>query len=135
MKHALFALLFLTVACAPSGETRRASEGTGPVMLEGTTGYSELKAMENRRVVVRGKISAVPWQHMVGASAEFPHAEYFDLEGGFQIMIYAREPISCAGTLEVTGTVVAISGPGKRPSPDEPIHTEYHIQVDTWKCE
>ncbi len=91
--------------------------------------HSQLSSHVDQRVRVRGRVSRVPWQHM---TAVVPGAEskYFDLEDGAQIMVYTRVVIASDALVELTGTVLAVRGAGKRPSPDEPRHTEHSLIVE-----
>lgn len=97
--------------------------------------YSILQGSVNRKITIKGSLSKVIWQHLVGYFEEYPHSEYFDLEDGFQTIIYTKEKIESSELLEVTGKVVEIAGRGKRPTDSEEIYKEYHILVDSYKIQ
>lgn len=91
-----------------------------------------------RNVELRGRISDVVWQHLVGSFPGRPHSYYFDV-GSSQIIIYSAAPIDCRDSLAVRGRVVEIRGPSKRPGNEgstkvDESYAEYHILVDTWRC-
>ncbi len=93
---------------------------------------STLRRYMNECVVLHGKVSDIPWQHMVGTFKGYPRTAYFDV-GSFQIVVYSRTPISCTGEVEVTGKVREVKGLSKGPEPRETF-TEYHVTADSWKC-
>lgn len=80
--------------------------------------------------MARGKVSRVPWQHlMTGVPGK--QSEYFDLSDGWQTVIYAKDLPSCAGTLEVEGTVLSVRGPSKRPGRETKVDDSYEeLQLD-----
>ena len=53
-------------------------------------GYDLLKDSLGKKLVVKGKISTVIWQHIVGSIEDYPFANYFDLEDGFQTILYSK---------------------------------------------
>ena len=79
-------------------------------------------------ITISGQISEVIWQHMISYQPEYPHSEYFDLEDGYQIIIYCKKKI------DITGKVIKVSGQAKRPSNISEEYTEYHILVNTWRA-
>lgn len=83
-------------------------------------------------ITISGQISEVIWQHMISYQPEYPHSEYFDLEDGYQIIIYCKEKIDRKTPIEISGKVIKISGQAKRPGNIHEEYTEYHILVDTW---
>ena len=84
------------------------------------------------KIVIVGAVSETPWQHMVDPRPSHPHATYFDMGSG-QIVVYSKEPIGCAGTVRVTGTVIRLEGSSKDPRRKETC-TEYHVLADSWEC-
>lgn len=97
------------------------------------TSYTLLQQSVNKELTIRGRISTIIWQHQAGFFDEYPHSVYFDLEDGFQTIIYAKEKIETSELLEVYGKVVEITGRAKRPIDSEEIYKEYHILVDSYK--
>ncbi|MBN2151175.1 MAG: hypothetical protein JW839_07020 [Candidatus Lokiarchaeota archaeon] len=94
----------------------------------------DLSTQVDKTVTVTGRISGVPWQHIV-ASVEGCHSsEYFDLDDGYQIVVYLKNPITEKGRISVTGKVIGVRGGSKRPgaAKSEP-YTEYHVVVDSWR--
>ena len=87
----------------------------------------------DKKVILTGKISHVPWQHMIKSVESHPFTEYFDI-GDYQIIIYSKEEIKCNKILKLYGTVIKVEGKGKRPEPSDDIYTEYHLLVDKWEC-
>lgn len=87
----------------------------------------------DKKVILTGKISHVPWQHMIKSVQSHPFTEYFDI-GDYQIIIYSKEEIKCEDMLKLYGTVIKVEGKGKRPEPSDDIYTEYHLVVDKWHC-
>lgn len=70
------------------------------------------------------------------AFVEGARSEYFDGEHGGQIMVYlpgSLAPLESDALIELTGTVFAVTGRGKRPGPDEPSHTEHSLLVEAWQ--
>lgn len=55
-------------------------------------------------------------------------ATYFDV-GDHQIVVYSVEEITGEGDLRMRGTVLEVSGKGKR---SEERFSEYHLLVDDW---
>ena len=86
-------------------------------------------------ITLNGKISQIPWQHLIGFIEDFKHENYFDLDNGEQIVIYTRTPILCRGTIKVKGTINKTEGKSKRPQPPEDnYYYEYQMLVETWEC-
>ena len=94
----------------------------------------DLKSQVNKIVTVKGKISNIPWQHIIGSVPGHNLQEYFDLEDKNQIVIYLKSAISERGMISITGKVVEVKGGSKKPgaAKSEPF-SEYHIAVDSWK--
>ena len=98
-------------------------------------GYDLLKESVGKKIVVKGKVSTVIWQHIIGSIKDYPFAKYFDLEeDGFQTILYSKKNIEPNETLEITGTVIEIKGHSKRIDEiDEDNYSEYHILVETFR--
>jgi hypothetical protein len=106
----------------------------------GLGGYARLEsadglgAFEGQRVEIRGRISETPWQHLIGNPEGYDYSYYFDV-GDFQIVLYTKAGLDCAGELTVRGTVVRIQGSSKRPgSKADESYVEFHIAADAWEC-
>ncbi len=100
-------------------------------MYEETRKY--LAENEGKIIKLTGKISNIMWQHIHRFIDTHPHDNYFDLEDGFQIIIYSKDPISCSDKVEIEGKVIKVEGINE-PDSKASGHSEYHIKVDTWKC-
>ncbi|MHA1727924.1 MAG: hypothetical protein ACTSWY_04250 [Promethearchaeota archaeon] len=86
-------------------------------------------------ITVHGKISQVMWQHFTANIDSHPNMIYFDLEDGYQIIVYSRDEIVCNGRIQITGKVVELESDYNNPKTK--IHdkfSEYHIVADSWKC-
>ena len=94
-----------------------------------------LKDKVGKNITLKGKISDIPWQHMIKDVENCNHIYYFDLEDGDQIVIYSKAEIQCTRSLSVTGEVIEVRGKSKRPGKiDDITYVEYHIIVDDWEC-
>jgi hypothetical protein len=67
-------------------------------------------------------------------------AEYLDLDGGGQTVMYVQRFPRCPGSIEVEGVVMEVLGPTRRPAgpsfggdPEQP-HSELHIDVSRYRC-
>ena len=100
------------------------------VVLEDTVPMSEYV---DKKVCLMGKVSNIPWQHMIAMVDGYPVIEYFDVKD-YQIVIYAETPIECNGMVKLYGTVLEVQGEGKRYEPGDELYTEYHLLVDRWEC-
>lgn len=92
--------------------------------------FAQLSRHPGERVRVRGRSSRTPWQHMTAFVPDTESA-YFDVEGGGQIMVYTRVAIAPDALVELIGSVLVVSGPGKRSRPDDPGHTEHSLIVES----
>lgn len=92
---------------------------------------SDLQKYVGKKVVIEGKISDVPWQHIMLSSSDYPVSSYFDI-GKSQIVIYSKEMIGTTKKIKVKGTVVKVSGKSKNPkyAKSKETYCEYHILVD-----
>jgi hypothetical protein len=99
-----------------------------------TTGSTAVKLSENigKEVTLTGRISKIPWQHMMGG-VPGKSSQYFDLEDGNQIVIYITGELKCPDRIELTGVVVEVSGPGKGSKAEE-TYREWQLDVSRWRC-
>jgi hypothetical protein len=83
-------------------------------------------------VVLEGKVSQTPWQHMI---QDLPKKviTYFDLDGGNQIVVYTTEEIPCTGRIRLEGRVILTEGESKRPGSKEK-YSEVQLDVTRWSC-
>ncbi len=94
-----------------------------------------LKDKVGKTIALIGKISDIPWQHMIKIVENHNHIYHFDLEDGDQIVIYSKVEIHCTRSLSVAGEVIEVRGKLKRPSKiDDVTYVEYHIIIDKWEC-
>ena len=77
-------------------------------MYEETRKY--LVENEGNSIKIIGKISNIMWQHIQTYIETHPPMNYFDLEDGFQIIIYSRNLISCSNKVEIIGKVIKVEG-------------------------
>ena len=89
-------------------------------------------------VTARGKVSNIMWQHMMREVPGKTYA-YFDVEGEkTQTIVYWKDDPKCTGLTEVTGTVVELRGPAKKPgvreSKVDDSYAELHIDVERTRC-
>jgi hypothetical protein len=97
-------------------------------------GFNEpLSKHAGAKVTLEGRLSKVPWQHMIRWPEGYTEMYYFDFELGQQTVLYAKTPIDCPNALTVWGQVVEIRGESKRPGSDAPV-VEHHLIIDRWQC-
>ena len=138
-------------ATAPSGPAEVAIDQVGPAAPERPRDDPEpadpaepLPAevtagpwIPGKAVVVRGRVSDTPWQHLMG-HVEGKQAVYFDLEDGGQTVVYVAIPIECPGAVQVEGEVLEVRGAAKRPGgPETKVDDSYaerHIDVRDHRC-
>lgn len=89
-------------------------------------------AQKGERVTVVGKVSQMPWQHMIDVRPG-KTAEYFDLPSGGQIVVYVAGTLPPGKKLELTGKVLVIEGTSKRPGSKE-VATERQLDVESWRA-
>ena len=119
----IIACMAFSILAGGCAQTQQSGEMSDPAGLGGQVG---------NKIVIVGTVSETPWQHMVDPRPSHPHATYFDMGSG-QIVVYTKEPIECAGTVRVAGTVIRLEGSSKDPRRKETC-TEYHVQADSWEC-
>lgn len=86
----------------------------------------------DRQVVMLGRESHVPWQHLID-SDRAADAVYVDLAGGGQIVAYIKGGLACSGPAWLLGRMEAAGGRSKRPG-DPSAVTEQQLAVDAWGC-
>ena len=97
--------------------------------------YSDFKNSLGKKVKIIGKIAKEIWQHLTKFVDSHPYMNYFDLDDGYQIVIYTKDSISCKEKIEIFGKLIKVES--KRKNPRSKIHDdyfEYQLLVDSWKC-
>jgi hypothetical protein len=117
-------------AATPPSAAAPASASAAAITMTG--------AKPGEPITLRGRPSKLVWQHMM-TSVPGKRSAYFDLGGGKeQTVVYWKEPPNCAGDIEVTGKVLELRGPSKRPGQPETkvddTYSERHVDVDTARC-
>ncbi|MDD8025477.1 MAG: hypothetical protein PHI34_03105 [Acidobacteriota bacterium] len=111
----------------------------GSCRRPGPEGYFKINPQDDLgghvggKVVLEGRVSKTPWQHMIHWPDGYSEIAYFDFELGRQTVLYAKKPVDCPGFLTVWGKVIEIRGESKRPGSDAPA-VEYQILVDRFEC-
>ncbi|MBP7867625.1 MAG: hypothetical protein KA419_16970 [Acidobacteria bacterium] len=132
----LLALAVVTLGAAGQDIVKKCKGGAVPppareyVTVKPDEGLSDHK---DQVVKVEGRISQIPWQHLIHHPEGYSQFYYFDYGKGLQTVIYAKTPIECGGTLTLWGTVLTVGGQSKRPDRKE-TGVEYQLQVDKWEC-
>ena len=94
-----------------------------------------MKKLVGQKVELEGKLSDLPWQHLINFSDTHKEIQYFDLVNGDQIVVYSQNPIECAKKMKLSGKVIEVIGKSKRPGDTSEIeYVEYQILVDDWEC-
>ena len=101
-------------------------------MYEETRKYFEEN--EGKIIKIIGKVSNIMWQHIQTYIETHSTINYVDLEDGFQIITYSKEPISCSENVEIVGKVIKVGGHIDLRSKISNGQCEYHIIAETWKC-
>ena len=86
-----------------------------------------------KEILLKGKLSNTPWQHMIDASLKHKNIYYLDLEGGDQIVFYSKTPIDCKNAIRLKGKVIRVVGKSKKPGSDV-TYVEYQIVAEEWEC-
>ncbi len=97
--------------------------------------YSDFAGNVDEKVKIIGKVSKVMWQHLATFVDTHPHMNYFDLDDGYQILIYTKNKINCEEKIEIIGKLIKVED--TRKNPRSKIHDdyfEYQLVVDSWKC-
>ncbi len=99
------------------------------------TKYSDFEGNVEEAVKIIGKIAKEIWQHLTTFIDSYPYMNYFDLDDGYQIVIYSKDSISCEEKLEIHGKLIKTEGKRKNPrSKINDEYFEYQLLVDSWKC-
>jgi len=99
------------------------------------TKYADFERNIGENVKIFGKLAKEIWQHLTKFIDSHPFMTYFDLEDGYQIVIYTKDSISCKGKMEIMGKLIKVKGTRKNPrSKINDKYFEYQIVVDSWKC-
>jgi hypothetical protein len=86
-----------------------------------------------KEIILKGKLSDTPWQHMIDTSQKYENIYYLDLEGGDQIVFYSRNPVECKDEIMIKGKVIRVVGKSKKPGSDI-TYIEYQIVAEEWEC-
>ncbi len=84
------------------------------------------------KVSIKGRVSDMPWQHLIWMEKSHPYIYYIDWEDG-QTVVYSAHPLECGPGVLVTGTVILSEGVSKKPG-SEQAYAEYQIMADTIEC-
>ncbi|MFW9973299.1 MAG: hypothetical protein ACFFDF_24155 [Candidatus Odinarchaeota archaeon] len=85
--------------------------------------YSDFEGNLGKTVTIIGKLSKVIWQHLTVFIDSLPYMNYFDLEDGYQIVIYSKDSILCEEKIEVDGKLIKTEA--SRKNPRSKINDEY----------
>jgi len=97
--------------------------------------FIELQKLVGKKIDIIGKISEIPWQHLIEFSDSHKIIQYFDLESGDQIVVYSQDSIDCQNTVKLSGEVIKVIGKSKRPgNVSDSVFIEYQLLVDDWEC-
>ena len=91
----------------------------------------ELKNHVDGKVVITGKVTNIPWQHLINPPQDYCAINYFDCKGD-QTVVYSKEPIHVREEINVFGKAVKIMGTSKRPGSND-VFVEYHIVAEKWE--
>ena len=121
----LLLALLAAAACAAKQDPDRDYVRVGP--------SDSLSKLKDARVILDGRLAAVPWQHLIRIPEGYGAPAYFDFGENRQTVLYAKDAILCPAGVTVWGRVIEIRGESKRPGSDTP-GVEYQILVDRWEC-
>jgi len=99
------------------------------------TKYSDFEGNLEKTVKITGNLAREIWQHLTQFFDSYPYMNYFDLDDGYQIVIYTKDEILCKESLEISGKLIKIEG--RRKNPRSKINDkffEYQLLVDSWEC-
>ncbi|MFW9818379.1 MAG: hypothetical protein ACFFE5_02120 [Candidatus Thorarchaeota archaeon] len=97
--------------------------------------YSDFEGNVEKTVRIIGKLSKVIWQHLTTFFDTHPFMNYFDLDDGYQIVIYTKDSITCEEKIEINGKLIKTENTRKNPrSKINDEYFEYQLLVDSWKC-
>lgn len=99
------------------------------------TTYADFERNIGEKVKIIGKLAKEIWQHLTTFIDSHPFMYYFDLADGYQIVVYAKDSISCKEKLELIGKLLKVEGKRKNPrSKINDKYFEYQLVVDSWEC-
>lgn len=83
-----------------------------------------------KEVVIEGRISKLMSQHMVG-HVQDKSPDYFDVDGGSQIVVHSSKEIKCPDRARLKGTIFSVTGQtgSKGEGWSEP-----QMDVISWEC-
>lgn len=90
----------------------------------------DISNFNNRIVFMSGKISDIPYQHMISIPKNYENASYLDINKN-QLVIYTKTPVKSNKKIELIGKVILLGGTSKRPGSKQK-YSEYQIIVDYW---
>jgi hypothetical protein len=109
------------------------SEASAAGNTEEVRGVADLRGRVGEAVALLGRVSNMPWQHMIRADMGGKVPEYFDLEDRSQIVVYAAGGLRCGGPILLRGAVLLTEGSSKRPGSKE-VGSEIQLDVAAWRC-
>ncbi len=103
--------------------------------MKTVTNYSNFEGNVGNTVKIIGKIAREIWQHLTTLVDSHPFMNYFDLDDGYQIVIYTKDSLSCNEKIEIIGKLIKVEGKRKNPrSKINDEYFEYQLLVDSWTC-
>ncbi|MFW9875981.1 MAG: hypothetical protein ACFFG0_23005, partial [Candidatus Thorarchaeota archaeon] len=79
------------------------------------TNYFDFENNIAKEVKIIGRIAEEIWQHLTMFVESHPYMNYFDLDDGYQIVIYSKDDIPCKKKFEVTGQLIKVESKHKNP--------------------
>jgi len=99
------------------------------------TKYEDFERNIGEKVKIIGKLAKEIWQHLTTFIDSHPFMNYFDLDDGYQIVVYTKNSISCKEKMEIIGKLLKVEGKRKNPrSKINDKYFEYQLIVDSWDC-
>ncbi|MFW9972644.1 MAG: hypothetical protein ACFFDF_20835, partial [Candidatus Odinarchaeota archaeon] len=74
------------------------------------TNYSDFEGNVGENIKIIGKIAKEIWQHLTTFADSHPFMNYFNLDDGYQIVIYSKDSISCKDNIEIIGKLIKVEG-------------------------
>ncbi|MFX1501036.1 MAG: hypothetical protein ACFFDH_08750 [Promethearchaeota archaeon] len=97
--------------------------------------YADFEGNVGNTVKIIGNIAMEIWQHLTTLVDSHPFMNYFDLDDGYQIVIYTKDSLSCTEKIEIVGKLIKVEEKRKNPrSKIQDEYFEYQLLVDSWKC-
>lgn len=88
----------------------------------------DISKFENRVIFMRGKISEIPYQHLIKIPEGYANISYLDIKNN-QIVVYTKEPVKPEKKIELIGKVISVEGLSKKPGSDDKV-SEYQLIAD-----